>query len=252
MKLLLLATVLLIGLSTDTHAQKRLKYSSHPTEAPISWANEEGNLIGVGPKLVELIFDELGITTEPVLLPWKRAVSGAYQGSIDLINSIYFTEERADYLVYCDPYYSEDRIVIITNKENQLPLITLNELIGLTGGSIIGDSWGVEFDSFIANKLDIDKVKYFEQNIGKLLTGRIDYVIASEFNAKIQLAKLGYKDQFSLSFAPVKTEKVYMAFSKHSPFVKYLPQVNRKLQEMKDSGEIKQLEDYYLNKAYQD
>lgn len=252
MKSLLSIALLTLFCSSTLLAQEKLVYSAHPEFAPMSWLTEDKTLKGLGPEIVETIFSELGIKTEQQIFPWQRVFETARQGKIDVIACLYFTENRDQFLTYSDIPYSQSRTVIITRKGHEFPFNQWEDLIGLEGGIVLGDSWGEQFDSYIAKHLNVSKVYNYKQNFLKLLNGRIDYVIATENNARILAAQFNLSQQLSVLPTPINTENDYVAFSSSSPFIKYLPQFNAKLKQMVQSGEVDRLKEKYIQMAIKD
>lgn len=245
----LLSTFLLLYCSCGFASEREvLIYSAHPEFAPMSWI-ESGKLIGLGPELVETIFAEIGVPVESKFFPWRRVFENAREGRIDVIASLYFTKERDQFLIYSDTHYAESRTVLITLKGDEFSFTEWEDLIGRKGGAILGDSWGEEFDLYIKTQLDVDNVYTYKQNFLKLLSGRIEYIIATENNARILSTKLELLEQVSILPVAINTEREYVAFSQHSPFLEYLPMFNAKLRQMVESGEVDKLKEKFIEKA---
>lgn len=61
-------------------------------------------------------------------------------------------------------------------KGHQFKFENWDDLIGKTGGAIIGDSYGIEFDKFIEEHITLERVASIEQNFKKLERNRIAYM----------------------------------------------------------------------------
>jgi hypothetical protein len=70
----------------------KLIFSAYSSAAPHFWV-KDGNLIGVGPEVVETVFTELGVSVESRVYPWKRILMLAERGDIDVVAGLYFTPE---------------------------------------------------------------------------------------------------------------------------------------------------------------
>jgi polar amino acid transport system substrate-binding protein len=162
----------------------KLIFSAYPTAPPNFWV-KDGKLIGVGPEVVETIFTELGISVESRVYPWKRALMLAERGEIDVIAGLYFTSERAEFLEYCKPHYAVSEVVVIVAKGKVFSFNKWDDLVGLKGGSLVGDSFGEEFDKFLTEKLNIEKVGSLIQSFKMLMKGRIDYMPMSRNKAEV-------------------------------------------------------------------
>ena len=223
----------------------KLIFSAYPTGPPNFWV-KDGKLIGVGPEVVETIFTELGVSVESRVYPWKRVLMLAERGDIDVIAGLYFTQERTDYLEYFEPHYTVNEQVIIVAKGKVFPFNKWDDLIGLKGGSLVGDSFGEEFDKFITEKLNIEGVGTLIQGFKMLVKGRIDYMPVSRDLAEIQARKVGVRNDIEILPMPINSEKMYMGISKKSPFLKYLPKVNQRLKQLNEQGVIEKLTLKYL------
>jgi len=82
-----------------------------------------------------------------------------------------------------------------------------------------------------------------------LLAGRLDYVINLKYATLIDMQRFGNTDKFFIHPNPISMEPVYIAFSKKSPYKKYLPYVNTKIQQMKADGTIEKWFKKYTEKA---
>ncbi|WP_375753707.1 substrate-binding periplasmic protein [Vibrio sp. HN007] len=251
MRTLLSSLLYLIFCLGPVSAKETLIYSAASDYAPMSWL-ENNKLIGVGPEIAERIFSEMGITVESQTYPWARVLELTRQGRIDVIVSLYFNTEREQFLTYSDTHFSEVRTVLITRKGHEFPFNQWADLVGRTGGSVLDYSWGDEFDRYIEAHLDIENVYSTTQNFMKLLHGRIEYMITTENHARILSKQLELTDKITILPVAVNTEKEYIAFSKSSPFIEYLPQFNAKLREMIESGEVERLIEKYIDKASMD
>jgi polar amino acid transport system substrate-binding protein len=230
------------------YSEETLMFSSHPQGAPTAWA-KDGKLIGVGPELVKIIFAELGISVESKVYPWKRALDYAKRGDIDVIAGAFLTPERAEYLEFCKPNYTTVDQVIIVAKGKMFQFGKWEDLIGLKGVAIVGDSFGKEFDEFMAEKLDVVRVSNLFQGFKMLEKGRINFMPGSRSFAEIQARKFGFRNKIEVLPMPINTEKLYIAISMKSPFRKYLSEVNKKLKQLKEDGIVEQLTQKYIKMA---
>ena len=238
----------LITFVNTAYSGDKLIFSSYSQGAPITWA-KDGKLFGVGPEIVETIFTELGVSVESKVYPWKRVLMSAKRGDIDVIAGVYFTQERANYLEYCKPHYTTSDLVVIVAKGKVFPFNKWDDLIGMTGGILVGDSLGAEFDKFVAEKLNIVRVSNLIQGFKMLAKGRIDYMPMSRTMAEIQAKKFGFRNDIEILSMPINTEKLYIGISKKSPFRKYLPKVNQRLNQLKEQGVIEKLTQKYIKIA---
>ncbi|MCJ8271815.1 MAG: transporter substrate-binding domain-containing protein, partial [Psychrosphaera sp.] len=102
----------LLCLSTPVYPSDVLIASGHVEYPPFMYRQGD-KIIGVGPDLTTMIFNELGITVDSKYVgSWNRVQRKAEAGEIDLIVGIYKTDVREKYLSYPDEPYVEEPVGI--------------------------------------------------------------------------------------------------------------------------------------------
>lgn len=96
-----------------------------------------------------------------------------------MIAGAFLTPERAEYLEFCKPNYTTVDQVIIVAKGKMFQFGKWEDLIGLKGVAIVGDSFGKEFDEFMAEKLDVVRGSNLFQGFKMLEKGRINFMPGS-------------------------------------------------------------------------
>ncbi|MCP4749521.1 MAG: transporter substrate-binding domain-containing protein [Proteobacteria bacterium] len=222
----------------SAHGRDTLLMFSDVSGKPFTW--QEGDQI-VGPivDLIAQVFNDLGIPIKTVFLPWPRAIFHMQNGDLDLILTMFHSPEREKFMVYTVPYgYVYNSIFV--KKGREFPYRNWVDLIGRQGLVVRGDSYGGEFDAFAKDQLDLYSVGTLKQMIGMLMYRRKDYMICPK-NTLIEIAELGYHDMIVPLPMPVNKQEVYITFSKKSPFLKYLPNVNQQILKMQKSGAIERM-----------
>jgi polar amino acid transport system substrate-binding protein len=138
------------------YATKIIEVSGHPEYPPVMW-QEGDNIVGVGPEIVKMVFDDLGITVNSKFKgSWTKVEKGIKEGDIDVLAGVYMTAQRKSFMDYSIPYM-KDPVVIFVARGQAFPYKKWDDLIGKNGTTTIGDSFGKDFDKFIANKLTISR-----------------------------------------------------------------------------------------------
>lgn len=249
MKILFVLTVIAGILLTGglSQAADILTASGHPQYAPIMW-KEHKSIVGAGCELVQLLFRDLNITVKtPYRGRWDKVQDEAKQGRIDILVGLYMTEDRKAFFEFSNPY-AKDPVVIFVAKGKAFKYAKWEDLIGKKGTTTIGDSFGQQFDKFISEKLTVTRTAKVEENFAKLIDGRADYFIYAMYSGMFESEKIGIADK--VEFLPVNAsvENFYIGISKKSPFVKYLPEINKKLDELINNGTVDQLIQKYADK----
>lgn len=234
MKILFLYTAMFFFLSNPVvYADKPLKIYAPPS----IWAQQHGKIL-TGPiiDLVVELFTEFNITVKTQILPWARAIENMKSGELDMIPVIFYTDNRAEFMAFTIPYIDVPTAVFVP-KGKSFPFDTLDDLKGRRGLMMREDSISEEFKSFEPN-LNITKLTNYEQIFNMLGDNRADYAVAAQYGFFIHAKKMGYENKIERLPKPVATRNLYFAFSKKSPFLRYLPAINEKLKQLKMDGRM--------------
>lgn len=221
--------------------------SAHPEYPPVMW-KIDSNIVGIGPDLLQLLFNDLNIKVESNYTgPWTRVLENCKFGKIDAISALFYTEERSEYYDFTIGYMN-DPVAVFTKKNTQLKFEKWEDLIGLNGVTTHGDSWGEEFDTYSENFLTITKVSRVNQCFRMLEANRADYMIFSLYAGLIHIKKLNLTDSLIALPHYVSTPELHIGFSKLSPYRKHIPKLNKKIEELKKDGTIDTLIKKHLSK----
>lgn len=238
MKKILFFVSFLVIVANMSSANEQVIISGHFARPPIDWQEEE-KIVGAGIEILEMIFQELGIEVESRYVgPWKRVLVNLEDGEIDVMCGLYLTEERKEFAEFTEPF-SDDNVTIFVWHDRAFPFETWDDLQGKIFGDILGASRGQEFEKW--REQHNAKIEYVSDNLlnlKKLEVGRIDCFIASYYLGIMYIRKHGYEGKIIPLKKPVSTQQLRYAFSKKSPFVKYLPQINQHIQKMRENGRV--------------
>ncbi len=108
---------------------KSIKIGVSPSFAPFQYWDSEGKYSGMVSDFVRLLSEQLEISMDPVPnLTWAQIVSAAYERRIDVVPGIVKTPERAEKLLFTEPFLSLP-VVVIAN-ENFKSILNINDLEG--------------------------------------------------------------------------------------------------------------------------
>lgn len=224
--------------------KKPLIASGHPDWPPIMF-QKDAEIIGAGPELVTLIFGDLGIKVESRYIgPWDVVQQKAKSGEVDVLVAAYKTVERQTYMDYSIPY-TTDPIIVNVKKGKAFTFNKWDDLIGKKGVVMTGDSYGQTFDDYLAQKLTTTKVNDSKQAFNLLKTEKADYFIYALYSAKKEIKNQGLTDVIEILPKYVGEENFYITISKKSPYLKYLPEINRLINQYKTEGTINNLLEKY-------
>lgn len=242
--------IALIVSSTLYAADAPLKMSGHNNFPPLIW--EEGDkLVGAAVDVMTQVFGELGITVEARYSgPWKRMLLTLEEGGTDLVCGIQDTEERRKIFEFTAPI-CEDRAAIFVWQGKEFPFETLKDLEGKSVGDIIGSNRGPVFEEWKKTYPKMEYVTSNELNVKKLEAGRIDCFVTSPYIAIAAIKALGYQGKVVELPTPISKYELVCGMSKKSSFIKYLPEVNKRLEALRQDGTIDRMMQTSLEKYYQ-
>ena len=236
---LLLMFLAAIMLTATSLLAATMVITGNPNGPPISW-DKTDKLIGVGSELAAKILTEMkvdfSITVEGV---WQQVQDKAKAGSVDMIVSAYDNNERRAYMDYSVPYL-ESPVVIVVKKGDKFVLSSWNVLINKKGVANTGESFGEKFDAFIKSDLNVTYVAY-ERAFQMLAQDTADYLIIDLYPAIVYSKLLNAEAKIEFIDKPVSVQHFHMTISKKSPYLKLLPEINKKISQLKDQGFIKKL-----------
>jgi len=213
--------------------------SGNPNAPPVVWEQHQ-ELVGLAPDLVKSIFDELSI---PYSLRrfgnWQNVQKKARNGDVDMIVSAYKNKKREEYLAFSDPFLSQPTVIVV-EKGKEFDFSSWDSLVGKRGVTNSGESYGQEFDEFIKQKLDVSYYQ-FERALQVLNLGEADYLIVDLYTALIYAKLMQGEDAISILDPPVTVQDFHFAIRKNSKLLKFLPEINKKIDEKLETNQVSDL-----------
>ena len=211
----------------------------------------EGDKVeGIVVRLLREAFGRLGHDLEIEVLPWKRALLMARQGSVDGIFTVYKTEERLKFLDYSETVVMPQVVSIWALRGSDIPYDgTMASLSEVSIGVVHGVSYGEKADTAIEDGT-LEKLDYApnsSHNIKKLLAGRTDAVIMNRYGAIYHLRLQDGFDKVEELRPEVSAVPSYVGFSKARNLTGLRDRFDEVMQAMIESGDYKKIVDnYYL------
>ncbi len=216
-----------------------------PKIMPLS--SEELKNQGLYPQLIRAIFQRVGYKAEIEFYPYEKIIEALKQGIIAGGAIVSYRDDRTAFLYYPDELYTI-KIKVLGLKKG-VPLTEFNGLESLKG-SVVGTFKG----SFIENELANVGVQYestltINQNLRKLILGRIDFIIAPEITALYlisqQFGSAGRESVIGYN-PPYMIDKHYVAISKRYPnALEIVDAFNRGLKIIKIDGTYDRIKNQY-------
>lgn len=220
--------------------------SGHDEYAPFMWRQGD-EIVGVGVDVLTIIFHDLGIEVSSRYVgPWKRLLRKIELGEVDILVGGYITDDRLKYMEFSDVPLSADPTAVFVWHTRTFPFESRDDLKGIRFGEVLGESQGQEFDAWRKRYASVEEVPTSILNIKKLEANRIDAFVTGLYSGLLHIKKEGYAGRIVPLKHPVNTEYLHIGVSKKSKYIQYLPQINRKLRELRRNGTIERLIQYHL------
>lgn len=220
-----LVLALLLPLSAGAQVQaptppacRQLVASGNPQYPPYLWrsAENENRLVGANAEMLAWLSKELGLPIESRYVgPWGRVQEEMRAGRIDLIAGAFLTMARTEYMDYFYPALRETRSVVLVRDGSRLEYRRWSDLAALQGVTVIGNSFGEDFDRYAREHLNISQVASLEQALQMLQRSRVDYLVYEDSPAAAYQARLNIDGVRPLQVA-VATEPLYLTLSYRS------------------------------------
>ena len=220
-----------------------------PTDDYPPWKIAKDDKItgGIDNQIISALFKGLDITPRHILAPWKRCLSMMEQGQGDLISGITKNTERVRYLTYLNPpYKTKSQKVLYVRRGIGSSFQNLTDLENKQIGIIRGGKYFPAFDqnpAIIKNELNSDL-----QGMKMLSKGRIDGFLITKENGEYLLQNYPQmKEELEMAIWRYdKVVEVYLAISSKSILIPRKKELETRLQQLVDSGEVEAIIDNFF------
>ena len=181
-----------------------------------------------------------GHTMDIKFIPWKRALESVKAGDADMVLAAYDTpERRADYL-FSDRYYEVSEFIIGIEGKVPSTYKQVSDLKKYTFGLTTGYAYSKEINE---KTLKHQYASADEQNIKKLIAGRVDLLVMNKglfYDTLSRASSTAIKPVF-LS-PPLSVNGLYNMFSKQKKHsAKLVNDFNEGLKALKASGRYNEI-----------
>jgi polar amino acid transport system substrate-binding protein len=187
---LLSALALAAVFVSGAHAEQELRLLANTSPPYADAALPEQ---GLALELVRHVFARTDYRPEITIENWSRAVEGTRMGVYNALASVWYTEDREKDLLFSAPYLQSD-LIILKLRSNRRPYTGLEQLAGSRLGVRTDYAYGVDFS--VIPGLTLVQEELLDSNLLNLLNGKVDFVIADQRTANMQLHEL-LKDRIS-------------------------------------------------------
>ncbi|MBU1332462.1 MAG: transporter substrate-binding domain-containing protein [Gammaproteobacteria bacterium] len=217
--LVLLGLFSLSGISVAAGKCERLVATGNPEYPPYLWRDPQNpqHLIGANADLLKHIAKELGVAIDVIYTgPWSRAQDEVRTGRVDLLAGAFLTLPRLGAMDYVHPAFYVTPSVVWVHKGREFPYFGWSDLHGRTGDTLVGNSFGQQFDTYAKANLTLEGVSSVTQAFQKLLLERTDYVLYEQYPGLALAEGLGIENELQILQPPVSSEGLYLTLSHNS------------------------------------
>ncbi|MBQ1783718.1 MAG: transporter substrate-binding domain-containing protein [Gammaproteobacteria bacterium] len=182
--------------------------------APYVFDDEQGQPTGFDYDVSKAVLARLGYSMKLSFAPWKRALLMAQQGEVDALLGIGRGDQnhREDFLAFPDEALSGTRVTLFYLNNKAFRYDGLFSLAGKTVGTRAGYAYSPDFAN--APYFRREPVETHEQNLHKLLRGRVDFAMIDTAVGIYTARQLGVADQIAYEPVSISGGKLYIAFSR--------------------------------------
>lgn len=198
---------------------ERLVATGNPEYPPYLWRDPQNpqQLIGANADLLKHLAKELGLVVDVIYTgPWSRAQDEVRTGRVDMIAGAFLTLPRLGTMDYVHPAFFFTPSVVWVRKGEAFPYASWIDLQGRTGGTLVNNSHGQQFDAYAKAHLTLEAVPSLAQAFQKLLLGRTDYVIYEHYPGLALAETLGMEDDLEVLEPPISSEGLFLTLSHNS------------------------------------
>lgn len=134
-----------------------------------------------------------------------------------MIAGAFMTSERFGYMDYILPPILQLPTAVWVRTGEEFRYRHWPDLLGKTGSTLIGNSFGQNFDRYAEEHLNIVPVRSIAQSFLMAEAGRIDYVLYEQLQGGVKLAREGRSEYFTPLATPISSEGLFYTFPKRSP-----------------------------------
>ena len=229
-----LALCLVLGLSAASAEFKTVEagkfiYATSPDFPPFESLDDDGNVVGIEPDLLAIIFGELGLTPEPYAIDFDSALAAPNAGKADaVVSGVTVKEERKAMMDFTIPYVTIVQGVVFKAGAG----ITMDNI----GEKMIGVQSGTTGQIEAVDRYGEDHVvAYDKYSIGfqALQNGQVDCIMVDDMVGKAYVKQIPGLEMISTGFDP---ENFAFGLAKGNDDL--LAAINEQLQKLIDDGTI--------------
>ncbi len=167
-----------------------VKVGVGPDWAPFDFVNNDGEYKGIANDYLKLISQKTGLQFETIVDKWSNNLTKIKAKKIDLLNAVYYSEERNKYMSFTKPYLEILDYFYIRDDLNVSTIEDLNGLrVAIPKGYAHADTIRKEFP-----KIKIVTVDTFSESVDAVLEGRAEILFDTQIALSYKLEQDGIRN----------------------------------------------------------
>lgn len=215
-----LAALLASGLAQAAveNSCERIVVTGNPDYPPLIWAPEgDEKLTGVAVEMLQLALKDSGIAVELLDLGSReKALEAVEAGQVDVMAGVFLSRERLRSLDFVYPPIMDVPSVFFVRRGAAFPYSGWQDLQGKRGAAQQGSRFGLSFDTYAADHLQLQRLSSGESALRKLLKGQLDYVVLERYQGLALAQQLGVDAQLDTLEGSFINAPLYLAISHNS------------------------------------
>ena len=217
------------------------------TWAPWTYHDENDKLVGYDVEVGTKIAEKLGVTPTFVEGEWDGLLAGLDAGRYDImVNGVDITEERSEKYDFSTPY-AYNRTAVIVGSDNDT-IHSLEDLKGKHTANTISSTYAQLAEQYGAEVTGVDDLN---QTFELLLSGRIDATLNAEMTY-YDYMKEHPDAKAKIAVLTDDANKVAIPLRKGEDSASLREAVNKAIEEMRESGELKELSEIFRHRYLYD
>ncbi|MCL6414913.1 transporter substrate-binding domain-containing protein [Aestuariirhabdus sp. Z084] len=212
---------------------------------PLLIEKNESRITGLGVEVTQQVMAQLGLNARFEILPWKRLLHMAREGSVDGVIGVYHTSRREAYMRFVEPPIYVDDVMLFARKDLDFSWKgDFRDLQGKRIAVVRGWSNGEVFDKQ-SKSLRINELESLDAALRAVGKGHYDLAVGNIRNARTVFERRNLNNVVEAIEPPIATLGVYITLSSRGRLHNHVDAFAQALGQLNDSGELKRLQQAY-------
>ena len=216
---------------------------------PYQFKKQQHQISGLDNDILRQVISEMNCGLNFTQRPWQRGLVELQQGKIHIASGASKTPERQQFALFSIPYRQETVALVSLKSIAAQSLAEITQL-SLRVGVSRGYYYGEKLNRLIAkdhpSKLHFEEAGNDQQNLDKLLSGRVDAILIDPLVANDLLTRRQLQSEPELNHIAIEQSPIYFMFSKKIVGPEFVHNFNSALSSFKKSKSYKAIKKKYL------